>query len=112
MTDFGNKLEISVKNSPKTRHKKAIKTRHIDVNKKLDDLAKEVRQISIKGYNFFLCRIFFAGDDGSQNAFIYQPRFKNINIKQVNNEHSISAWKSKGITRPCNHHSILWMQIK
>ena len=42
-------------------------------------------------------RTFFTGNDGLQNLFIYQTIFNNMNIKQVNNEYNISAWKSKGI---------------
>ena len=42
-------------------------------------------------------RIIFKVDDGSQNMFIYQPTFDNINVKETNNEYNVYAWKSKGI---------------
>ena len=41
-----------------------------EFNKNLEDLTKEVTQISIKDYNFFWGIIFFT-DDGSQNILVH-----------------------------------------
>ena len=59
-TFFTNKL---------TRFNKQItsnKTKHLEVQNKLNSLIT-------KDYNFFLGRIYFTSNDGSQNTFIYQP---------------------------------------
>ena len=40
------------------------KTKHIEADKKLTDLAKRVAQISAKGYDFLLGRMYFTSDDG------------------------------------------------
>ena len=42
------------------------KRNHLEVQKKLNSLI-------INYFNFFLGRIYFTGNDGSQIAFIYQP---------------------------------------
>ena len=40
--------------------------KHLEVQKKQNSLIT-------KDYNFFLCRIYFRSNDGSQNTFVYQP---------------------------------------
>ena len=35
-----------------------------------------------KDYNFFLGRIYFTSNDGSQNTFIYQPTLDAIELKK------------------------------
>ena len=67
-TDFDNKL---------TRLNKRItsnKAKHLEVQKKLNSLIT-------KYYNFFLARICFACNDGSQNAFSYQSRLDALELK-------------------------------
>ena len=85
-TDFNGKL--------KNINKKLTSNKawHTEDNKKLDDLAKEFKHLSKKVYNFFLGRIFFTCDDGSQGMFVFQPTF--YTIKHVNN---VSFRKSKWI---------------
>ena len=59
-TDFDNKL---------TSFNKRIasnKTKYLEAQKKLNSLIT-------KDHNFFLGRIYFTSNDGSQNTFIYQP---------------------------------------
>ena len=46
------------------------KTKHIEADKKLTDLTKNVAQISEKRYEFLLGRMYFTGDDGYQNFLI------------------------------------------
>ena len=58
-TDFDHKL---------TSFNKRItsnKTKHLEVQKKLNSLIT-------KDYHFFLSRIYFTSNDGSQNTFVYQ----------------------------------------
>ena len=69
----------------------------------VDDLAKEGKELGTKGYNFFLGRISFTDDDGSQNMFVYQPTF--TTMKQVNN--NVSIWKSKWKYNNLNSYTIL-----
>ena len=68
-TDFDNKL---------TSFNKRItsnKTKHLEVQKKLNSLIT-------KDYNFFLGRIYFTSNDGSQNIFVYQPKLDTLEIKK------------------------------
>ena len=53
----------------------------------------------IKGtiYSFFLARIYFTSDDGSQNMFVYQPTFNVLDLKNHEGTEYIISWKSKGI---------------
>ena len=81
-TEFDNKLTSS--------NKRIIsnKTKHLEVEKKLDSLI-------IKDHNFFLGRIYFASNDGSQNIFVYQPTFNALKIHK--GTEYITGWKSKGL---------------
>ena len=66
--DFDNKL---------TRVNKRItsnKTKHLEVQKKLDSLTTD--------YNVFLGRMYFAGKDGSQNTFVYQPTLDTLKFQK------------------------------
>ena len=67
-TGFDNKL---------TSFNKRItsnKTKDLEVKKKLENLMTKV-------YNFFLERICFTSNDGSQNRFVYQPTFNVLKLK-------------------------------
>ena len=67
-TGFDNKL---------TSFNKRItsnKTKDLEVKKKLENLRT-------KDYNFFLERICFTSNDGSQNRFVYQPTFNVLKLK-------------------------------
>ena len=48
------------------RKSSSNKTKYLEVQKKLNSL-------TIKDYNFFFGRIYFASNDRSQKTFIYQP---------------------------------------
>ena len=62
-TDFNDKL--------KCFNKKVTlnKTRHVEAEKKLNDLREIVAQTSRKGFEFSLGKMYFTGDDGYQNFF-------------------------------------------
>ena len=84
-TDFDKKLASFNKQVTSN------KTKHLEVQKKLDSLI-------IKHYNFFLGRIYFRSNDGSQNLFVYQPRVKIVlELKTDRGTEYIIDWKSKGV---------------
>ena len=58
--DFDNKLTSF------SRRITSNKTKHSEVEKKLNSLIT-------KDYSFFLCSTYFATNDGSQNTFVCQP---------------------------------------
>ena len=68
-TDFDNKL---------TRFDRKItlhQTEHLEIQKKLNSLIT-------KYYIFFLGRIYFTSNDGSQNTFVYQPTLDMLELKK------------------------------
>ena len=72
-TDFDNKLtgfneRITLNKTNKTKYQK--------VQKKLNSLIT-------KDCNFFLRRIYFASNDGSQNIFAYQPTLDTLELKKI-----------------------------
>ena len=83
-TDFDNKL---------TRFNRKIasnKTKHLEVQKKLDSLLT-------KDYNFLLDRIYFTRNYVSQdqNMFVYKPIFNVLELKKDKGTKYIISWKSK-----------------
>ena len=83
-TDFDNKL---------TSFNKRIasnKTKYLEAQKKLNSLIT-------KDHNFFLGRIYFTSNDGSQNAFIYQPTLDTFELKEGKGTDFVLCWKSKGL---------------
>ena len=68
-SDFDNKLIII--NERITGNK----TKHVEVQKKLNSLIT-------KDYNFFLGRIYFRSNDGSQNTFVYQLTLDALGLKK------------------------------
>ena len=83
-TEFYNKLRSSNKRIT------ANKTKHVEVEKKLDSLIT-------KDYNFFLGRIYLTRNDGSQNMFVYQLKFSVLELKMDKGTEYIIGWKSKGL---------------
>ena len=57
-TDFDNKL------TSLNRRITSNKTNHLEVQ-------KELKSLMIKDYNFFLGRIYYTSNDGSQNTFVF-----------------------------------------
>ena len=85
--DFGNKIIIF--------NKRIIsnKTKHLEVQKKLNSLIT-------KYYKFFLDRIYFTSNDGSQNTFFITHLSTNtwhIRIKKDKGTDFVLTWKSKGV---------------
>ena len=42
----------------------------------------KLNSLITKGYKFFLGRIYFTGNDGSQNTFAYQPTLDSLELKK------------------------------
>ena len=68
-TDFDNKLTSF------NRTITSNKTKHLEVQKKLNSLIT-------KDYKFFLVRIYFTSNNGSQNICIYQPTLDTLELKK------------------------------
>ena len=83
-TDFDNKL-ISF-----NRKITSNKTKYLEVQKNLNSL-------KTKGYNFFLGRIYFTSNDGSQNTFVYQPTLDTLELKKDKGTDYVLSWKSNGV---------------
>ena len=66
------------------------KTKHLEVQKKLNILIT-------KDNSFFLGRIYFASNDGSQNAFVYQPAVDVLELKKEKVTDYVFNWKLKGV---------------
>ena len=67
------------------------KLRYLEVKRKLHNL-------TTKDYNFFLGRIYFASNDGSQNTFVYQSTLYKLELKK--NEYVtqyVPSWRSKKV---------------
>ena len=85
-TNFDNKITSFSKRSTSN------KTKYLKVQKKLNSLVT-------KDYNFFLVRIYFTSNGGSQNTFVYQSKFDTLELKKrKGTDHALSC-KSIGI---CN----------
>ena len=83
-TDFDNRL-ISF-----NKQITSNKTKHLEVQKKLNSLI-------IKYYHFFLARIYFTSNDGSQNTFFYQPTLDTLELKKDKGTDYVLSWKSNGV---------------
>ena len=52
----------------------------ISFNRKIT--SKKLNILTTKDYNFFLSRIYFTSNDGSQNTFVYQPTLNTLELKK------------------------------
>ena len=48
-------------------------TKHVEAEKKLTDLISKVAQISERGYDVLVGRMYFTGNDGYQNLLVFDP---------------------------------------
>ena len=81
-TEFDDKL--------KNLNKKVTsnKTKHVEAEKKITDLTNKVAEISEKGYDFLLGRMYFTGNDGYQNFLVISPILSSLTLdtnKKVTN---------------------------
>ena len=89
-TDLVNKTDFDNKLTSLNRRINSNKTKHLEVQKKLNSLIT-------KDYNVFLGRIYFTGNDGSQNMFVYQPTFNVLELKNDKCTEYIISCKLKGL---------------
>ena len=69
-TGFDNKLASF------NRRISSNKTKHLEVQKKLNNLITT-------DSNFFFGRIYFTSNDGFQNTFVYQPKLDGLELKKA-----------------------------
>ena len=48
-------------------------------------------------YNFFLGRIYFKSNDGSQNIFVYQGTLDTVELEKDKGSDYVISWKLKGV---------------
>ena len=75
-TYFDNKLKSISKTVTSNE------TRHVEVEKKVNDLLGKIKLLSTNEYSLLLCRINITGDDPFQNMFVYQPTFSILQLKK------------------------------
>ena len=51
------------------------------IKENIQKFKKEIDSLITKDYNFFLGRVYFISNDGSQNMFVYQPTFHVLELK-------------------------------
>ena len=74
---------------------------HIEADKKLTDLTQKVAQISEKGYDFLLGRIYLVGDNGNQNFLVFVPMLSSLTL---NNERKVLiGYRSEYYLKKLNH---------
>ena len=57
-----------------------------------------MNSLTTKDYNFFLGRMYFTSNDGSQNTFVYQPTLDTIELKKEKGTDYCLSWKSNRIS--------------
>ena len=70
------------------------KAKHVWTEMKLTDLANKVAQISEKGYDFLLGKMYFTGDDGYQNFLVFAPM---LSLLILDSNKKVTNWMSTGI---------------
>ena len=88
-TDFDDKLKNLNKNVTSN------KTKHVEAEKKLTDLRNKVTEISEKGYNFLLDRMYFTGNDGYQNFLAFASILSSLILCR---NKKVTKWISTGIS--------------
>ena len=88
--DLADKADFHNKITSFNKRITSNKTKYLEVQKKLNSLIT-------KDYNFFLGRIYFTINDGSQNTFVYQPILDTLELKKDKGTDYVLSWKSKGV---------------
>ena len=86
------KWGIAEKNNNKVT---SNKTKHIENEKKLNDLWNKVSELPEKWYNFLLDKTYFTDNDGYQNFSVFEPM---INSLTLHNNNKVTNWISTGIS--------------
>ena len=70
----------------------------VEAEKKLTDLTNKVAQVSERGFNFLIDRMYFTGDNGYKNFIVFAPILSSLILdsnKKVTNWMSISISSEK-----------------
>ena len=70
----------------------------VEAEKKLTDLTNKVAQVSERGFNFLIDRMYFTGDNGYKNFKVFAPILSSVILdsnKKVTNWMSISISSEK-----------------
>ena len=86
------KWGIAEKNNNKVT---SNKTKHIENEKKLNDLWNKVSELPEKWYNFLLDKTYFTDNDGYQNFSVFEPMISSLTL---HNNNKVTNWKSTGIS--------------
>ena len=70
------------------------KTKHVEAEKKITNLTNKVAQISEKGYEFLVGRMYFTGHDGQLNFVVFPPM---LNSLILDSNKKVTNWISTGI---------------
>ena len=62
-------------------------------NKKYLEFLKKINSLTTKDYTFFLDKMYFASNDGSQNTFVYQPTLDTLKLKKEKGTDYVLSWK-------------------
>ena len=62
-------------------------------NKKYLEFLKKRNSLTTKDYTFFLDKMYFASNDGSQNTFVYQPTLDTLKLKKEKGTDYVLSWK-------------------
>ena len=87
-TDLIRKLEFDAKLKGISDRAPKNKTKHLLVE-------NELKKLKTLDLSYFLGKNYFEGNDGAQNASVFQIMPKHLNLSNLN---QISKWKSKGLS--------------
>ena len=85
-----NKNDFDTKITSFNKQITSNKTKHLEVQKKLNSLIT-------KDYNISLGRIYFTNNDGSKNISVYQPTLDTLELKKDKGTDYVLSWKLKGV---------------
>ena len=89
-SNLGTKIDFDEKRTRFNRKITLNKTKYLEIQKKLNSLIR-------KDHNFFLARMYFTNNDGSQNTFIYRPTLDMLELKKDEGTDHVLSWKSNGV---------------
>ena len=84
ITDFDKKLTSF------NRKNTSNKIKYLEVQKKLKSLITN-------DYNFFLCRMYFTSNGGSQNTFVYKRTLDRLELKKDKGTDYVPSWISNEV---------------
>ena len=77
------------------------KTNHIEAGKKITDLTNIVAQISEKGHDFLLGKMYLTGNDGYQKFLGFAPKLSSLILHK--NKKLLTGYRLKYYLKNLNH---------